>query len=260
MLGLFIGLTMIIVSIMMNGSIKGYIDFPSLVITIGGSLMALFIAEPFENIKKLPTLLKITFSEKITNKGELIDLFIDLSKKAKKEGFNAIEEQVEELEDKFLKRGLLMVIDAMDVEFIKDILDLEIEAAEERHGEGQRLFKKWGEYAPAFGMLGTIIGLIGMLANLSDAQAIGTGMATALITTFYGALFANLIVLPIAGNLEMKSTEESLNRAMMIDGILAVQNKMNAMNIEEKLSTYLSPQERLKRKDDSITKVELENA
>jgi chemotaxis protein MotA len=260
MVGLFAGLTMIIVSIMMNGSIKGYIDLPSLVITIGGSLMALFIGEPFKNIKKLPILLKITFSEKIINKGELIDLFIDLSKKAKKEGFNAIEEQVEELEDKFLKRGLLMVIDAMDIEFIKEILDLEIEAAEERHTEGQRLFKKWGEYAPAFGMLGTIIGLIGMLANLSDAQAIGTGMATALITTFYGALFANLVVLPIASNLEVKSTEESLNRTMMIDGILAVQNKMNTMNIEEKLGTYLSPQERIKRKDDSITKVELENA
>ena len=254
------GFVLIVGSIMMAGSINGYIDLPSFLITIGGSMMALFIGEPISNIKKIPTLLKIAFSEKDTNKSELIDIFIDLSKKAKKDGFNSIEEQVEEIQDKFLKRGLLMVIDAMDVELIKEILDLEIDAAEERHVEGQRLFKKWGEYAPAFGMLGTIIGLIGMLANLSDAAAIGTGMATALITTFYGALFANLVVLPIASNLEVKSSEEALLRTMMIDGVLSVQSKMSTMNIEEKLGTYLSPQERLKRKDDSITKVEYENA
>lgn len=254
------GFVLIVGSIMMAGSINGYIDLPSFLITIGGSMMALFIGEPFDNVKKIPALLKIAFSEINTDKSQLIDTFIDLSKKAKKDGFNSIEEQVEEIQDKFLKRGLLMVIDAMEVELIKEILELEIDAAEERHTEGQRLFKKWGEYAPAFGMLGTIIGLIGMLANLSDAAAIGTGMATALITTFYGALFANLVVLPIASNLEVKSSDEVYLRTMMIDGVLSVQSKMSTMNIEEKLGTYLSPQERLKRKDDSITKVEYENA
>lgn len=205
-------------------------------------------------------MLKIAFSEKIESKAELIDLFIELSKKAKKEGFNSLEESLEEIDDKFLKRGLLMVIDAMDVEMIKEILNLEIEVSDERHTDGQRLFKKWGEYAPSFGMLGTIIGLVNMLGNLQDATSIGLGMAVALVTTFYGALFANLMLLPIASNLENKSNEEINTKSMMIEGILAIQNGLNPMMIEEKLQTFLSPKERLARKKGESLKVDFENA
>lgn len=257
--GLFLGLTLIIGSIIMSGDLKGFISPSSFLITMGGSFMALAISEPIDIIKKIPTLLKIAFSEKNESKSELMDLFLQLSKKAKKEGFNSLEQNLDEIEDEFLKRGLLMVIDAMDVELIKDILNLEIEVSDERHSEGQGLFKKWAEYAPAFGMIGTIIGLINMLGNLQDAASIGLGMAVALVTTFYGALFANLMLIPIATNLENKSNEEVGKRSMMIEGILAIQQGLNPMAIEEKLQTFLSPKERLDRKNGNL-KVDLENA
>lgn len=258
--GLFLGLTVIVGSIILSGELKGFISLSAFLVTIVGSLMALAISEPIDNMKRLPVMLKIAFSEKTENKAELIDLFIELSKKAKKEGFNSLEESIEGIDDKFLERGLLMVIDAMDVEMIKEILNLEIEVSDERHTDGQRLFKKWGEYAPAFGMLGTIIGLVNMLGNLQDATSIGLGMAVALVTTFYGALFANLMLLPIASNLENKSNEEINTKAMMIEGILAIQNGLNPMMIEEKLQTFLAPKERLARKKGENLKVDLENA
>ncbi|WP_461205733.1 motility protein A [Clostridium sp. DL1XJH146] len=260
MAGLFLGFTLIIVSIIASGDIRGFISVSSFMITIGGSFMALIISEPMDNIKKMPAVLKVAFSESTQSKSELIDLFIELAKKAKKEGFNSLENSLEEVNDKFLKKGVLMVVDAMDVELIKEILNLEIEVAEERHNEGQRLFSKWGEYAPAFGMIGTIVGLINMLADLQDAAAIGVGMAVALVTTFYGALFANLMLLPIASNLENKANQEAIMCSMMIDGILSIQEGLNPMVIEEKLTTYLTPKERLDRNQGSKFKVDLENA
>lgn len=258
--GLFLGLTLVIGSIILSGDLKGFISVSSFLVTMGGSFMALVISEPLDNLKRFPTLLKIAFTEKKESKAELMDLFLDLSKKAKKEGFNSLESSLEEIDDKFLERGLLMVIDAMDVEMIKDILNLEIEVSEERHSEGQNIFKKWAEYAPSFGMIGTIIGLINMLGNLEDASSIGLGMAVALVTTFYGALFANLFLLPIATNLENKSNVEVNKRYMIVEGVLAIQKGWNPMAIEEKLQTFLSPKERLARKNNSNLKVELENA
>ncbi|GAA0178075.1 motility protein A [Clostridium sediminicola] len=257
--GLFLGLALIIGSIILSGDLTGFISASSFLVTMGGSFMALTISESLDNMKRIPVLLKIAFSEKKESKAELMDLFLELSKKAKKEGFNSLEKNLEEMDDEFLKRGLLMVIDAMDVELIKDILNLEIEVSEDRHAEGQSMFKKWAEYAPSFGMIGTIIGLINMLGNLDDASSIGSGMAVALVTTFYGALFANLILIPIATNLENKSNEEMNIRYMMVEGVLAIQKGLNPMAIEEKLQTFLSPKERLARKNGDL-KVELENA
>ncbi len=258
--GLFLGLTLIIVTIIISGELKGFLSLSSFLITLGGSFMALMVSEPLYNLKRLPDIIKIAFTEKTQDKSELIDLFIDLSKKAKKEGFNSLENSLDEIDDQFLQRGILMVVDAMDVDMIKQILNLEIDVADERHSDGQRIFKKWGEYAPAFGMLGTIIGLINMLGNLDDAATIGVGMAVALVTTFYGALFANLILLPIGSNLENKANEEINTRSMMIEGILSIQEGMNPMIIEEKLQTYLTPRERLDRKKGVNLKVDLENA
>jgi chemotaxis protein MotA len=145
-----------------------------------------------------------------------------------------------------MKSGLQMIIDGVEPDVIKRIMELKMDTMERRHGQGQEVFAKWGELAPAFGMIGTLIGLITMLAKLDDPSAIGAGMATALLTTFYGSLFANLVLLPIASNLSEQSQTELFTAELIVDGIIEIQSGTNPRMIEEKLMNYLSTEEQLK--------------
>ena len=157
-----------------------------------------------------------------------------------------MEDDINQIDDAFLKKGLQMVVDGIEPETIREILELEIDETEARHSVASNMFKTWGAYAPGFGMIGTLIGLIQMLsADMSDAATIASGMSKALITTFYGSLMANFMLNPFAQNLSIKSEKESNIRQMMLEGILAVQSGVNPRIVEEKLMTDLSPKERL---------------
>jgi chemotaxis protein MotA len=147
------------------------------------------------------------------------------------------------MENEYLIQGIQMVMDGVEPEMIRNVLELKIDTMERRHSAGQEVFTRWGELAPAFGMIGTLIGLIVMLADLEDPSSIGIGMATALLTTFYGALLANLVFIPIASNLNEQSNAEIFTAEMVIDGILEIQAGTNPRIIEEKLRTYLAPDE-----------------
>ena len=250
MIGIFGGFTLIILAIILQGNIRMFWSLSSMIITIVGSFMALLGSFPVSYLKNIPVIVKQTMvpSAADDRKG-LVELFTNLAKKARTEGLLALEDELEEVEDQFLVRGIQMVIDGIEPENIKDILEFEIFSTQNRHSYGHEIFKKWGELAPAYGMIGTIIGLIIMLADLSDAQAIGSGMATALITTFYGALFANVVCAPIANNLEGQTNEEVLTKEMIIEGILSIQAGVNPRIVAEKLKTYLAPSEKMPEED-----------
>ncbi|MDR7869592.1 MAG: motility protein A [Tissierellaceae bacterium] len=244
-IGLIAGLIVIIWSIKTAGEDVSFIDIPSILITFVGSFCALLISIPFKSIVKIPSVLKTLVFMPKDDRVSIIQLFVDLSNKARQNGLLSLEDDIAELNNELLTTGLQMVVDGVEPDRIRGILELELDSIERRHRIGQDVFNKWGELAPGFGMLGTLIGLIIMLSRLDDPSSIGTGMATALITTFYGSLAANLLFLPIASNLQYQTDEEIYTGELIIDGILEIQAGSNPRLIEEKLITYLSPVERV---------------
>lgn len=223
-----------------------FFDPASIAITVGGSFAALLIAYPISAMKRVMKVTIQSFKESTMASSEIINSFTNLSKKARREGLLSLEDEMAQLTNEFLKKGLQMVVDGLEPETIKEIMELEIGEMERRHTDGANILKAWAAYAPAFGMIGTLVGLIQMLANLSDASALASGMGKALITTFYGALLANMILIPMAQNLNYKSSIEVNNREMMLEGILAIQSGVNPRIVEEKLTSYLSPSEKAK--------------
>lgn len=245
-IGLAIGSGLLLYAMIAGGLGLGiFIDIPSIAITVGGSFAGVLIAFGMDDIKNLGKLIGQSFKESKDSPTNIVSMFAELSKKARKEGLLSLEEEISKIEDAYLKKGLQMVVDGIEPEVTREILELEIGEMERRHAHNASIFKIWGAYAPAFGMLGTLVGLVLMLADLGDASSIASGMATALLTTFYGSLLANLFCNPIGQNLSAKSQKEVAIRELMLEGILAIQSGVNPRIVEEKLITYLSPQDRL---------------
>lgn len=242
---------LVVVGVLFLGIAQGdtgisvFIDIPSFAITVGGSLAAILITFSLEDLKQIPSALKICMTSNNTYKMDLVDQFIELSRKVRKDGILAIEGDVAEIEDEFLKKGLELVIDGMEVESTREILENEISSVEKKYDMGSRMFKLWGSFAPAMGMVGTLIGLIQMLSGgLGNADVIASGMSKALITTFYGTLFANTLFNPIGFNIQTKGEKEVEFMEMMVAGIISIQNGESSTVIEGKLVTYLSDKER----------------
>lgn len=248
--GLTAGIIVIIWSIRIAGDNVSFIDAPSILITFVGSFCALLISFPFESILNIPNILKKLLFKPKDDKVSIIKKIGDLSHKSRQQGLLSLEDDVNEADNELLASGLQMVVDGTEADRIREILELELDSIERRHRIGQDVFNKWGELAPGFGMLGTLIGLIIMLSELDDPSTIGSGMATALLTTFYGSFAANLIFLPVASNLSLQTDEEIFTGEMIIDGVLEIQAGSNPRLIEEKLLTYLSPEERKALEDD----------
>lgn len=248
-IGTVLGIVLIIWSITSTGDIINFVDGPSLIITLLGSFCALMISFPFKTLKNIPNTMRVLMISPQEDRDKMVTLFIDLAKKARMDGLLSLEDDIHEFDNELLVSGLQMVVDGVEPDIIKEILDLKLDTTEQRHRLGQDVFEKWGELAPAFGMIGTLIGLIIMLSGLDDASAIGSGMATALITTLYGSLFANLVFIPIASNLGLQTDEEMYTGEMIIDGVLEIQSGSNPRLIEERLMTYLSSEEQLRLLD-----------
>jgi chemotaxis protein MotA len=227
-------------------------DAASVAITVGGSFATVVITVSSEDFKNLPKVFMQSFKYSKESRVDLISRFSGLSKKARREGLLSLEDEISQVEDDYLKKGLQMVVDGIEPEVIKEIMELEIGEMETRHEKGITILQQWAAYAPAFGMIGTLIGLVQMLAALDDPANIASGMAKALITTFYGSVLANIFLVPIANKLSTRSAEESSFREMMIEGVLAIQSGVNPRIIEEKLNTYLTPKERLEYLQNSI--------
>ena len=244
-IGLVGGAACIVMSVLTSGgTMGGIIDVPSLFMTIGGSWMALFICAPLNKCLGLFGIMGRAF--KIPDFGEktIVQNMVALSEKARREGILALEEGLEDLDDAFMKNGLRLVVDGTDGNVIRAIMENELSQIESRHMGWISLVTAWGGYAPGFGMIGTVLGLIGMLNNLEDKSSLGPNMAVALVTTLYGSLLANWILGPIANKLADHNSREAQVKEMIIEGVLSIQAGDNPRILAMKLLTYLDPKTR----------------
>jgi len=250
-IGGFVLGTVFILIALMNGSagLRPFWDFDSVLITIGGTIAAVMVSFPFSRLKDLPRVTAIAFREREADPVAIIDSMVDLAEKARREGLLALEDSVNRTEDEFLKRGIQLIVDGTDPELVRDILETDLAYIEDRHKVGKSMYDAMTAYAPAFGMIGTLIGLVQMLRTLDKPSTIGPAMSVALITTFYGAVIANLITGPIANKLALKSGVEIRLREMMLEGILSIQSGENPRIVEEKLMGFLAPKDRVRAQE-----------
>ncbi len=241
--GILAGWAAIIIGILIGGSSIGlFVDLPSVFITGFGSFSAMLLSFPMNHMKKLVTVLKLVFTPaSLPNPAELINTLVNFSEKARREGLLALEDDVEQIDDAFMKKGIQLVVDGTDPELVRNILNAEVDSLNQRHEQGADIFTQWAVLAPAFGLIGTLIGLIQMLARLEDKASIGAGMSVALLTSLYGAVLANLMFDPMAKKLSMQNSEEVLLREIMIEGILSIQSGDNPRIVKDKLASFLSP-------------------
>jgi chemotaxis protein MotA len=241
--GLIGGIALIGLAIFWGGDPLTFINPAGLLAVLGGTAAAIFVSYPLPKIVGVMRVVRKTVLLDKDDPSELIAKLVRYAERARKEGMLALEDDSENESDRFLAKGLRLAVDGTDPQLLARILETDLAAVESRHKEGKRIFESMGTYAPAFGMIGTLIGLVQMLANLDDPSSIGKGMAIALLTTFYGAVAANLVALPIAGKLQARSEEELHAREMIIEGILAIQGGDSPRIVREKLRSYLTPDE-----------------
>lgn len=241
LIGLVLGLICIALAVALGGSAMAYVNAPSMLIVVGGATAATMTAYPLARFLKLPKVTAKALFTKPLDSVKLIEQLVELAEVARRDGILALEGMTENMDEPFLVNGLRMAVDGSDPEVIESIMETELENLMERHEAGRGMLEAMGKYAPAFGMIGTLIGLVAMLANMDDPSKIGAGMAAALITTLYGSLLANVIFLPMADKLAARSSEEVLNKTIIIQGVMAIQSGDNPRNIESKLMTFLPP-------------------
>ena len=249
-IGITLGFIMIMMAILTSGGKEGstsFLDVSSIFIVIGGLIASMLINFKMEEIKLTHKILKETFHKNPQQLSELIGLFIRLSDRARREGILALENELEDVDNRFIRKGMLLVIDGIEPEVIQDIMDAEITAMEERHYKGRTLLEKAGEYAPAWGMIGTLVGLVLMLNSLEDPATLGPSMAVALLTTLYGTVLANLVFIPMASKLESKTEDEIFMKQIILEGIIGVQSGQNPRILEEKLSAFLPRETKAKK-------------
>ncbi|NLJ79148.1 MAG: motility protein A [Tissierellia bacterium] len=242
--GLASGILVMILSIFISGELSVFWDIPSVIIVLGGTMASTLTCFPLRDFLDTSKVIRKAFLYRDESPDRVIEEIINLANIARKEGLLSLEEYAEGLDDVFLQKGIMLIVDGTDPELVRNILDTELVFLEERHAEGQSIFETMGTFAPAFGMIGTLIGLINMLRYLDDPSTIGPNMSVALVTTFYGSLLANVIFLPLANKLKVRSRSEVLIKELMIEGLLAIQAGENPRIIEEKLKTFISPEMR----------------
>lgn len=240
--GLILGLLLVTLAIWLGGSYALYFNLPSLLIVLGGVIATTLIRFTLRDVINSIKVAANAFFGEHPRPESLILEMIKLSQISRREGILRLEKV--SVKDPFLKKAIRFCVDGYEPAFIKDALEKDIDMMLQRHGLGQSIFTAMGETAPAFGMVGTLIGLVAMLAQMKDPSSIGPSMAVALLTTLYGALFAYLIALPIADKLKRRSKEEELSKRLVIEGILALNKGLHPAYIEDLLSVFLPSADR----------------
>ena len=247
-LGLVICFGMVLLGIITSGGIStigNFLDIPSLAITFGGAfccvLASVQLKDFVEGVKSFALVLKVH----VFDTGGMIQKIIELSNVARKEGLLSLEEAAGDLDDEFLKKGILLIVDGTDPELVRAIMETELVSLDDRHKAKISFWENVATMGPAWGMIGTLVGLVNMLEGMSDPSSIGPSMATALITTLYGSLLANWIATPIATKLKTNNAAEITLKEIMIEGLLSIQAGENPRVIEEKLKSFLAPKDRV---------------
>jgi len=238
--GIASGIFLVVYAIVLRGTgIGQFLDFTSAMITFGGAFAATLVNYPLKQVVRVFKIARNVLMQKEEDPTEVIEKFVSLTKIANKNGILAVEKELKGIQNEFFRRGVQLVVDGADQDRIRQELETEITFVQERHSIGQEIFVVLGTYSPAFGMIGTIIGLVMMLAKLEDQSQIAAGMAVALLTTFYGAMAAYLVFLPIAGKLKRRSEDEILIKQVIIQGIMSLQDGELPSIMESKLKAYL---------------------
>lgn len=247
LVGIIFGFVMLVFGIISNAGISGvgsYLDAPSAIITFGGALGATLCSFSMQDFIAGLKSFTLIFKVPAINASDMIKKIIDLSNVARKEGLLSLEEAAADLDEPFLKKGILLIVDGTDPELVRGIMETELVSVEGRHKNLIGFWDVLGAMGPAWGMVGTLVGLVNMLNNMADASAIGPAMAVALITTLYGSLLANWICGPVANKLKADNAAEMMLKEVMIEGLLSIQAGENPRVIEEKLKSFLAPKDR----------------
>lgn len=242
--GLILGVALLLIGIQPQ-NLQYFFDPNAMLIVAGGTTASLLINYPLATVLKMLGIAKNAVLFKSVDLEVEINRMVEFATVARRDGLLALEERLESLEDPFLLRGVQMIIDGVAPESVRSIMDIELSQVATRHSNGKGVIDAAGAAAPAFGMIGTLVGLILMLQNLDDPSALGPGMAVALITTFYGAVIANLVFIPLAGKLGARNNEEILAKQVMVEGVLAIQAGENPNVIRERLNGFMPPDDRV---------------
>lgn len=227
-----------------GGNVSGFWDTPSIIIVIGGGISTTLLSVRLERFLSLAHIMKNAFFSKLQPNELLIKTLVGLAETARREGILALQSQVETVKDPFLSNGLQMIVDGTDAATVQTLLQFEMDSIDMRHGEGKQVIDLLGKYGPAYGMIGTLVGLVIMLQNMEDPKAIGPGMAVAILTTLYGAIIANMICLPVADKLNIRHSHEMMSLTIAQAGILGIQAGDNPRVLEMKLAAFLEPKQR----------------
>lgn len=245
LIGLIMGFLMLVYGIISNhADVMTYLNFPSAIITFGGAIFATMLSYSMQDFLNSMKSIKLIFKTSSMNTSEMIKSIIDLSNVARKEGLLSLEEAAADLDEPFLKKGILLIVDGTDPDLVRGIMETELVSIESRHKTVIGFWEALASMGPAWGMIGTLVGLVNMLNNMSDPSKIGGDMAVALITTLYGSVLANWLCTPVAGKLKAQNAQEMQLKEIMVEGLLSIQAGENPRVIEEKLKSFLAPKER----------------
>ncbi|MDR2932579.1 MAG: MotA/TolQ/ExbB proton channel family protein [Oscillospiraceae bacterium] len=256
-IGLVVGTVLVVFGIVFDGNtfqvvfgnIGNFFDPTSILVTVGGTLGAMIASFPLNYFAKIPAHFGIVLGRQKQDPLYYINVMTDLSQEARKKGLLALEDSVSEFEDTFLRDSVMLIVDAMEPDKVRDQLDNELSNIENRHSQVWNLYDKGAALAPGFGMIGTLIGLVNMLKSMDfedegGASALAQNMSVALITTFYGSIMANLIFIPFGNQLRLAHDQEMLCKEIIIEGIISIQAGENPRHIHEKLLSYLTYRQR----------------
>lgn len=241
--GIIAGFAFVIYGILGSGDIMNFVDMPSVLIVVGGTISAIVASFPVRMLKNVGKHMKIICSGRRYQAEPVIDILADFAQVARKDGLLALESRVAELDDPFLKKSVMYVVDAMEPEKIRSTLETDIENTSQRHAEQTEMYIRGSAYAPAFGMIGTLIGLINMLKDMDlssgASESLGANMSVALVTTFYGCMLANLVFHPITAKLNIRDDEERIYKEIIVEGVLGIQEGDNPKILRERLVSAL---------------------
>ena len=243
-IGMVAGFACVIIGILTQGPLKSFFDPGSIFIVLGGTLSNMVISFPVSLILDTMKAIRLAFSGKAFDPNDNIEQIIELANTARKNGLLALEDMLENIEDPFLRKGIMLIVDGSNSELVKSVMETEAYYIQERHNRCIGVLLNASACAPAFGMIGTLIGLIVMLLNLSDSDALGPAMSVALVTTFYGCILANLIFTPLAKKLGTYTAYEQMRNEMMVEGILSIQDGEHPRLIRDKLESFVSMREK----------------
>jgi len=245
LVGLVVAFGSLVASVILEeGKLESLVGISAALIVFGGTLGATFISHPQSTVMLLPKLLMLAFMGKVEKPEHLVGFFVELANQARREGLLSLEEKGRELPDPFLRKGIMLVVDGVDPKVVREILRSDTAAMAHRHKQGYAMLEAMGGFAPTMGIIGTVMGLINVLGNLSDPSNLGPAIAVAFIATLYGVASANLLWLPIGNKLKQRSAEEVFVREVMIEGILAVQAGHNPHIVGEHLKSFVAPKAR----------------